>query len=304
MRIYDGDFTVQRFLEDCSVQPGDPVTANSRIVDGIDLDKLSERVARIPVAEIRQRRERMNVFYEEALLTADPDRGIPFTACLFLLTHYNVITDSRSLRLEEFLRRRARLQRVHETIRRNTVVGFFDTLYWSRRFRRAVDMRRNSRLGAPPSIPVPEIFIENPDDNIESSSSTQPRDFTTSTPTPTYTSRKGSPANNLPPINTSLASQESLKSEVSSGLEQSPGTSPIRAARLGSVDTAYHGANRSSPTRSPTTPTLGHSRQGSATSGVNVMGGGQGVMESFDASAWGESIRRSFTTRRPHSERD
>lgn len=31
-------------------------------------------------------------------------------------------------RLEEFLRRRARLQRVDEAIRRRTVQGFFDTL--------------------------------------------------------------------------------------------------------------------------------------------------------------------------------
>lgn len=33
-----------------------------------------------------------------------------------------------TLRLEEFLRRRARLQRVDEEIRRKVVQGFFDTL--------------------------------------------------------------------------------------------------------------------------------------------------------------------------------
>src|ERR1700748_2405756 len=103
MRIYDGDFTVGAIKEDCSVQPGAPAKSTGRVVDGIDLDKLAERVNQIPVAEIRQRRARINVFYEEVMLTADPDRGIPFTAVLFLLTHYNVITDSRSLRLEEFL---------------------------------------------------------------------------------------------------------------------------------------------------------------------------------------------------------
>lgn len=31
-------------------------------------------------------------------------------------------------RLEEFLRRRARLQRVEEEVRRRVVVGFFDTM--------------------------------------------------------------------------------------------------------------------------------------------------------------------------------
>ena len=233
----------------------------------------------------------MNIFYEEVMLTAEPDRGIPFTACLFLLTHYNVITDSRSLRLEEFLRRRVRLQRVHETIRRNTVVGFFDTLHWSRKFRKAIDMRRNSRLVAPLSIPVPEIFIENPDDNIESSGGTQPHDFTM--PTSSYTPKK--PSSNLPPIDTSFPGLDPFRgSESPLGFNESPRTSTMWAAKLGSVDTSYAGATKSSPT----TPTLSHSRQGSNASVL----GGQGVMESFDSSAWGVSLRRSFTTRRPRDD--
>lgn len=255
-------------------------------MEGIDLDKLAERTSQIPVEEIRRRRERLNIFYEEVMLTTDPDRGIPFTAVLFLLTHYNVITDSRSLRLEEFLRRRARLQRVHETIRRNTVVGFFDTIHWSRRFQRAVHMRRNSRMGAPPAIPVPEILIDNPDDGLESGSGTLPRDFTTSSPT--FTPKK-SFSSNLPPLDTSFQAQDSLRSAGSLAPDDSPAASPIRS-RLGSVDTSYHGATRSSPT----TPTLGHSRHNSNVSAISE----QGVMESFDASAWGESLRRSFTTRR------
>lgn len=292
MRIYDGDFTVGRIKEDCAVQPDDPPNVKRRVVDGIDLSKLAERINQIPVAEIRQRRERMNVFYQEVLLTAEPDRGIPFTAVLFLLTHYNVIVDSRSLRLEEFLRRRARLQRVNETIRRNTVVGFFDTLHWSRKFRQAISRRRHSRLASPPALAVPEIFIEDPDDHIdESSSGVEPQDFTSSTPA--YIAKKPSP--NLPPIDTSVQYRDSLRSPASINYDDSPMSSPIlRATRLGSVDTSYPGPTRSSPT----TPTLGHSRHGSNVSGVNSLG----VMESFDSSAWGESIRRSFTTRRPGRE--
>ena len=288
MQVYDGDFTVRAIKEDCSVQPGGPTKPSGGVVDGMDLDKLRERINQIPIAEIQQRRARINVFYQEVMLTADPDRGIPFTAVLFLLTHYNVITDSRSLRLEEFLRRRARLQRVHETIRRNTVVGFFDTLHWSRKFQKVTERRKSARLVAPPSLPVPEIFIEDPDDNIESSSSTQPRDFTDSSPS--YTPKKQSV--NLPPIDTSLPYGTSLRSVSPVDFDASPGSSPVRP-RLGSVDTFYHGATRSSPT----TPTLGHSRQNSNAGGG--LGGGPGMMESFDSSAWGESLRRSFTTKRP-----
>ncbi|RMZ76386.1 hypothetical protein DV737_g4844, partial [Chaetothyriales sp. CBS 132003] len=130
IRIYEGDFTVKNLIEDCTPTAGEASASNGRIVDGLDIDKLSERILHIPVDEIRKRRQRMEVFYQEMLFSADPDRGISFTSCLMILAHYNVIEDSRSLRLEEFLRRRARLQRVHETMRRNVVTGFFDMMYW------------------------------------------------------------------------------------------------------------------------------------------------------------------------------
>ena len=225
----------------------------------------------------------MEVFYQEMLLSADPDRGISFSSCLMILAHYNVIEDSRSLRLEEFLRRRARLQRVHESIRRNVVVGFFDTMYWSRRFRRAVSQRRDSRLGAPPHLSVPEIFIEDPE---ESSSSVEPHDFTESTPLQSPTRRMPP---QLPRIDTSSSLGMSPGASPRASFDMSPTGSPslYSRPRLQSVDTAQPGTGRSPPL----TPTLGHSRNNSNVSG-------QGVIESFDTSAWGESIRRGLTQRR------
>ena len=268
------------------VQPGEPDNEGRRIVDGLDLDKLGERLRHIPLEEIQHRRQRMEVFYQEMLLSADPDRGISFSTCLMILAHYNVIEDSRSLRLEEFLRRRARLQRVHESIRRNIVIGFFDTMYWSRRFRRAVDQRRNSRLGAPPRIDIPEIFIEDPE---ESSSSVEPHDFTESTPLKQPTT-KTSPK--LPRIDTSVSQGSSPGASPRASFDRSPTASPSLSPRprLQSIDTSYPGPGRSSPG----TPTLGHSRHNSSVSGISA----QGVMESFDLSAWGESIRRGLTQRR------
>ncbi|KAM0322822.1 hypothetical protein ACHAQA_009163 [Verticillium albo-atrum] len=82
----------------------------------------------IDVVKVRERRRRFNIFFEEVMVSADPDRGISFTTVLMILAHYNIISDSKSLRLEEFLRRRARLQRVDEEVRRRIVLGFFDTL--------------------------------------------------------------------------------------------------------------------------------------------------------------------------------
>ncbi|RMZ78366.1 hypothetical protein DV738_g3928, partial [Chaetothyriales sp. CBS 135597] len=292
MRIYEGDFTVKNLIEDCTPTAGEEsgVNGRRRIVDGIDLDKLAERIRQIPVDEIRKRRQRMEVFYQEMLISADPDRGISFTSCLMILAHYNVIEDSRSLRLEEFLRRRARLQRVHETMRRNVVTGFFDMMYWSRRFRNAVEQRRNSRTTVPAQLAVPAIYIEDPD---EEGASVEPADFTGSRPGFSPTTATRTPTPTLPKIDTSLALNESPLPTPRASYDGSPSVSPTVSSRRGSQSPSWAG-------RSPSlAPTLGHSRRTSSTDALDT----QGVVESFDTSAWGESIKRSLTTKRRPSDR-
>lgn len=302
MRIYDGEYTVRSIVEDCGINYRDSFALNTagRIVHGIDLDKLNLRLRTIPVSDIRKRRTRMNLFYEEMMVTADPDRGISFSSCLMLLAQYNVIEDSRSLRLDEFLKRRARLQRVHESIRRSVVKGFFDTLYWSRRFRRAQNSHSFSRMAEPPQLPVPEIFVEDPDEGLKDSESTEPRDFTV--PAGSSTSRLSDQQSTsssfnlrgLPKLDTTLRRRDSAKaSPTHSEKSQSPTPSPnLSPRRLFPTDTAYTGADRAT---SPSSPRPGHSRQGSAVSDFSA----QGVMESFENSAWAESMRRSFSVRRP-----
>ena len=101
MRIYDGDFTVGSLIEECSTAPrrvsGLPVSAQKEKPE-IDIKKLNRRLAELPIAEIRRRRQRMNTFYEEVIVSSDPDRGIQFTSLLMILAHYKVINDNKSLR--------------------------------------------------------------------------------------------------------------------------------------------------------------------------------------------------------------
>src|SRR6201999_4187759 len=129
----------------------------------IDLKKLNERLAALPVYEIRRRRARLQQFYEEVLVSSERDRGIAFNTLLMILAHYKVINDNRSLRLNEFLRRRARLQRVDEAVRRQIVIGFFDTCYWRRYFRMHQDRQRAGRMQSIPQLMVPEIYVEDQD---------------------------------------------------------------------------------------------------------------------------------------------
>jgi voltage-dependent calcium channel len=101
MSIYDGEYSVGSILDDCRAQSRDfPRSSirSGRVVEGIDLNILNERLSKLPVSEIRRRRQRMNIFHQEILVSADPDRGISFTSLLMILAHYNVITDAKSLR--------------------------------------------------------------------------------------------------------------------------------------------------------------------------------------------------------------
>lgn len=299
MRIYDGEFTIGQIMEECRVDKRDSLLAHRRVVDGLDLDKMARILRQIPTDVVRNRRQRLNAFYEEVLVSADPVRGISFHSCLMILAHYNVISDSKSLRLEEFLRRRARLQRVEETIRRQTVIGFFDTLYWSREFRRRVEHKKSARMSGVPQFSVPEIFID--DGSHDDPAATegpreQARDALTGEessqqPMLSPTSPTGRATRyQLPPIDTSPLGRISvLNSPATEWSSISPSLSPLRE-RAGTTSSYGSGGDVHDEQTSPA-----HSRQNSA---MNV----NDVMQSLGESVWGESIRRSFTQRRRSGE--
>lgn len=307
MRIYDGDFTVARIKEDCSVsrRGSELPFEDRRTADDIDLVKLNARLTLLPVEEIKQRRTRLNVFYEEVMMSADTDRGIAFTTLLMILAHYKVINDNKSLRLEEFLRRRARLQRVEEAVRRTIVGSFFDTLYWSRRFRRATEAKHSARMTTIPELQVPEIFVEDEDEQPTkiglAGSHHQPMarpSLSLQIPTFDITAAPhttGSDAR-TPRSSTSHLRNRSDSIQLSPGgwsatrNSFSPKLSPARKTsgddfvgdfRLGASGSGHGEGSSNSGARSR------------AASSVSV----QNVLEVLDNSAWGESIRRSFTVK-------
>lgn len=345
MRIHDDEFTIGRILEKCRVDPQEYPKSSQRVVEGVDLDMLSRILRRLPVETVNLRRQRLNTFYEEMLVSADAIRGISFHSCLMILAHHNVINDSKSLRLEEFLRRRARLQRVEEAVRRNTVIGFFDTLYWSREFRRKVLNKKSARMSIVPQFTVPEIFVDDEyhdggDNNHEQSDNIVTQDVTTDSRRSSIGGVMGggggdpdsnnnnnddmqpmlSPTSpnrprgdfNLPPIDTGLAGRMSTANAAPSTewSSISPSLMPGRgrAHTTSSYDPAPgpstepgDGTGRGpgpgpGPGSGTGTMSADHSRQNSAISMNDVM-------QSFDNSAWGESLRRSFTQRRPGDRR-
>ncbi|KAF5864486.1 calcium channel protein [Aspergillus alliaceus] len=302
MRIYDDEFTIGRILEECKVDRRDSLLAHRRVVDGVDLDKMAKILRRIPLDEVRERRQRLNTFYEEVLVSADPVRGISFDSCLMILAHHNVINDSKSLKLEEFLRRRARLQRVEEAVRRQTVIGFFDTLYWSRQFRRQVERNRSARMTAVPQFTVPEIFVDDgsqddhPQEDAKARARTPDPDMASGEPSSQPMLSPISPIPGeagpssqlgpLPRIDTALAGRISAANSSTEWSSISPSLSPNRA-RAHTTSSYGDGPDL----HDELSVASENSRQDST---MNA----RDVMQSLDDSAWGESIRRSFTQRR------
>ncbi|KAI6779097.1 Calcium-channel protein-like protein [Emericellopsis cladophorae] len=176
MRIYDPEDSVQQILDDVR---GDATTTRHTSLathsgpTEIDLDKLNARIAKLDVAKIRERRRRFNIFYEEVLVSADPDKGITFTSVLLILANWNIIHDSKSLKLDEFLRRRARLQRVDDSVRRKTVQGFFYTVYWARRFKKRLQAKQSARMTGEPQLDIPDIFVDDEDDTMQGTRTTR-----------------------------------------------------------------------------------------------------------------------------------
>jgi hypothetical protein len=296
MRIYDGDFTVRRLIEDCSRvkrASGLPVEGQQEQRE-IDLAKLNERLAELPVNEIRLRRARMNKFYEEVLVSSDHDRGIAFTSLLMTLAHYKVINDNKSLRLHEFLRRRARLQRVDEAVRRGIVTGFFDTVYWYRLFRRHMEHKNAGVMTAVPQFTVPEIFVEHEEDHSAGLSPQGDRldPFSDNMPaSPTTSHFHGA----VTPPEVRSRTPILRRGDSVNSIQITPTTSPTRSPpgvlrrQRSSLDL---GDGWHLDTLDVDEPMGGRSREGSSVSA-------QDVLEVLDNSAWGESIRRSFTMRRP-----
>jgi hypothetical protein len=201
-------------------------------------------------------------------------------------------------RLHEFLRRRARLQRVDEAVRRNVVIGFFDTVYWGRRFRNHMNSKHAGRMTDIPQFTVPEIFV---DDEAA-------QDYRPSQMDGRYDRGFGPPSigSSAPSSPRHGAMTPLSESELGgSSIQPTPTGSPTRSRgpfhdRSGSdVSENWHMAAAISR---PVSPLGVENAEASARSRAGSSVSAQDVLDVLDNSAWGESIRKSFSTRRPSGE--
>ena len=102
MRVYEAQDSGGQILEDVRNDTAGARHMSIGAAGGqsaeIDLARLNERLSHIDVARVRERRRRFDIFYEEVMVSADSEKGISFTTVLMIIAHYNVISDSKSLR--------------------------------------------------------------------------------------------------------------------------------------------------------------------------------------------------------------
>lgn len=174
--------------------------------------------------------------------------------------------------------------------------------YWSRRFRQHMDRKKSGRMTDIPQL-GPEVYIDDADDiTKQARANVSPL----LSPTDQNTSRATFIAHGLDGASRHRRGESSLGGIVSPGSPginaammstgMPPGLVPHRSPQLSPSHGPHHRATNSafsfeaSDTGSNGGPSGNSSRRGSVA---------ENVLQVLDDSAWGESIRRSFTVRRP-----
>lgn len=177
---------------------------------------------------------------------------------------------------------------MEEEVHRRVVVGFFGMVYWSRRFRRHMQRHTMSRITDLSGFEVPEIVVDNETDGSGADSGDD--DVAKMRATVDFADGRSSFREMF-----GLGGPEGMGHERGSsvGSAGSGAASPSRSPRL-RPHRATGSGGAGVVDLSETVPGARegvHSRHGSAVEEMAV--------EAFNESAWGESLRRSFTIRRP-----
>lgn len=176
-------------------------------------------------------------------------------------------------------------------------------MYWSRRFRQTVDARRRARMTAVPQFAVPEIFVDDPDDITMAHEPGGHSPLSSSMEIPGDSRARGMSLGA-----TDFGPRFNTPDFPAAGRGNSRGSSPATSHH---GDTSPHLSPHTQPVSDggrgydlslgPSSSPVDRAGDGRSRSRANSNVSAKDVLEVLDNSAWGESIRRSFTMRRPGS---
>ncbi|KAL1891649.1 calcium channel protein [Sporothrix stenoceras] len=278
MRIYDHEDSVRSILEfarndETTPQARHASLASQSVLTGVNLQKLNERVNQIDINRVRERRRRFNIFYEEVMVSADPDKGIFFTTVLMILAHYNIISDSKSLR-------------------------------------RHMEQKRSARMTGIPQLGIPDILVDDEDERTagaevgQSAGAAVPSQAAATLLSAEHAAGSAQHHRSWSGASMDISLHDTnyahpLSAPRTGGLSSPTGSGGLQPQRHQHNSSAF-----SFELQEPSAQSAADgSRRGSAVSAMSGVSGVSGVSpgllrEMLDDSVWVESIRRSATQRR------
>jgi hypothetical protein len=157
-----------------------------------------------------------------------------------------------------------------------------------------MDQKKQGRMATIPQFTVPEIFIDDEDITDAQRNQTSTPGTPLFSPTDLYAPSPRSSAGHPPSLDTSYRSR-------ANSIQQTPTGSPTRASPQPSPFSLSGGESEwqfASALSRPPSPLDVDPGEANSRSRANSAVSAADVLEVLDNSAWGESIRRSFTQRR------
>ncbi|KAF7291112.1 hypothetical protein MIND_01254300 [Mycena indigotica] len=150
-RIYPVDYSIPNIQARCKPSSDSVYAPHSRVVDGIDLNRLEKVLGEIDYSAIRKRRAVYCRLYHEASISHQHGRGISFTDMLFLLAHHKLIVDHEALVLKDLVIRTETNKLVTDLVNLDRVRSLLRTISHRRRFLKA---KQERLLSSEPDIPA------------------------------------------------------------------------------------------------------------------------------------------------------
>ncbi|KAJ3763499.1 Ion transport protein-domain-containing protein [Lentinula raphanica] len=167
VRIYPAQYNIRNIAAACKAAPSDnnsqstltndqpwPMSYNTNVVGGLDINKLNNVLDGIDYTAIRKRRAIYNRLYHEATIAHQQGRGISFTDMLLLLAHHKLIKDSEALVLRDLVIRTETNKLVTDLVNLDRVQSLLKMISLRRRFLAHLERKRAE------SSEIPAIVVD------------------------------------------------------------------------------------------------------------------------------------------------
>ncbi|KAH9931746.1 Ion transport protein-domain-containing protein [Amylocystis lapponica] len=157
VKIYPTEYSIPNIVNRVKEAPDAAQLWSPRVVEGVDLDKLSVVLGGIDRISIKKRKNLYNRLYHEARISHEPGRGISFTNMLLLLAHHKLIVDRDALVLKDLVVRTEKNKLVTDLVDFDRVQSLLLMISYRRRFLRHREEARLRQLG---EQDIPAIVVD------------------------------------------------------------------------------------------------------------------------------------------------